>query len=506
MSLAVARVAAVLFALLLVGAALRWRERVRGTWRKFWSEPTSPVNAAVLRIFLFYTLMKSAIGQNPVWYARLPLGERELPLGWGWLGSLPFDEALASGAEDALIVSSAAAMLGLFTRVSAPCAALLAVYVLGLPNFFAKINHAHHIRVLSALVLAFSPCGDALSLDRLFRRLRGHAPPPPSLAYTLPVRFVWLLLATTYFFPGLWKLWESGDQWITGAKLEFELYKRWAATPDFEPLFRIDRHRWLMALLGSLTLVFEIGFVFALFKRVTRTIAALSAVGFHLGISAIMGIHFHAFFPLILLLEIPERWETVRRHVPEVLMRFTAACRNRLAEWRDAVLRRVRPRGEPRPWPLRAVWPPLVVGAVVLWAQAWTGFAKINSWPVSVYPLFSDRAGTPPTTGKLLRVYLEADGEKRVDLGRKLRRLGPARLRNLLGDLDRKLARSKAKHGGRTLVALFHRAGVHLEPGDQVLIYEATWRVLPPGERSNYREKLSRRYLVTEDRALALLR
>ena len=506
MSLAVVRIAAALLALLLVGAAFRWREQVWGVWQKFWAEPTSPVNAALLRIFLFYTLMRSAIGQNPVWYARLPSGERDLPLGWGWLGSLPFDEVLASGAEDALIVSAAAATLGLFTRVSAPCAALLAVYVLGLPNFFAKVNHAHHIRVLSALVLAFSPCGDALSLDRLFRRFRGHAAPPPSVAYTLPVRFVWLLIATTYFFPGFWKLWDGGNDWITGTKLKFELYKRWAATPDFEPLYRIDRHPWLLSLLGTMTLVFEIGFVFALFKRATRTLAALAAVGFHLGIGAIMGIHFHAFFPLIVLIEIPERWETVRRHVPAALLRFAWACRDSLVEWREAALRRIRPRGEPRPWPLRAASPVLVVGAVLLGAQVWTGFAKISSWPVSVHPLFNDRPGALPKTGKLLRVYLEADGEKPVDLGRKLRRLGPARLRNLLEDVDRKLVRGRARHGGRSLVALFHRAGVHLEPGDRVLIFEATWRVLPPGKRSNYRETLSRRYLVTQDRALALLR
>jgi hypothetical protein len=55
-------------------------------------------------------------------------------------------------------------------------------------------------------------------------------------------------------------------------------------------------------------------------------------------------------------------------------------------------------------------------------------------------------------------------------------------------------------------VALFHRAGVHLEPGDRVLIHEATWQVLPPGKRKNYREWLSRRYLVTEERTLALMR
>jgi hypothetical protein len=42
--------------------------------------------------------------------------------------------------------------------------------VLGLPQCFGKVNHGGHARMLCALALSLSPCGDALSLDALIRR------------------------------------------------------------------------------------------------------------------------------------------------------------------------------------------------------------------------------------------------------------------------------------------------------------------------------------------------
>jgi hypothetical protein len=71
MSVEMVRITAVIIALLLVAAAAFWRERFVRTLRSFWLEPTSPVNLALPRIVLFYLLLRSAIGQNPVWYARM---------------------------------------------------------------------------------------------------------------------------------------------------------------------------------------------------------------------------------------------------------------------------------------------------------------------------------------------------------------------------------------------------------------------------------------------------
>jgi hypothetical protein len=505
-SLELVRAAAVIAALVVLYVAVQRRERTLEVLRKFWLEPTSPVNVAVLRIIVFYLLHRSAIGQNPVWYTRLPESQRSLPWGWGWLGSLPFDERLASGAEIALIVSAALASVGLFTRVSAPLAALLAVYVLGLPNFFWKINHGHHLRVLFALALACAPCGDALSLDRLWKRWRGHAAPEPSAAYTIPMRVAWLLVGTSYLFPGLWKLWVSGDLWISGAQLKAHLYDSWAVRPDFEPLYRIDQHDWLLALLGVATLVFEIGFIVCVLNRTTRTLAALSAVAFHVGVASFMGIRFSPYPPLVLLLEIPERYDSIRSHVPRRLLAAAARTREQLAARAHALFERFRRPPSSTPWPPRSATPAALVGMALLFGQTYTGLASISSWPFSVYPQFSSREERPRTVASTLRFYLESKDGNRVDLLSRLRRrIGVSRVKRLVRSLE-KAAQPGGTKNTRSVVEVFRLAGVRLEPKDRIAIYEATWNVIPPGEQSAYRETLSKRFVVTSDGALRLER
>jgi hypothetical protein len=489
--LTVVRASAIFAVLLLLALALRYRHRTREILREFWLTPTSPVNLAALRIALFYSLYGSARGQNFRFYAGMPESVRELPYGWGWLGAVPFDASLVSGASTAFVVASFAALVGFCSRVSVPVAALLAVYLLGLPNFFAKVNHAHHARVLCALAIAAAPCGDALSVDRVWRWLRGRPPSSPSVAYTLPVRFAWLLIATTYFFPGFWKLWKSGDQWFTGEALRFHLYSRWAARPDFEPLFRVDESDWLVALLGSATLLFELGFVVALFTRPTRVLAALAAVGFHLGVAHTMGIRFHVFFPLVLLLEPAEAWSTVRRHVPARLLALGAALRARLETLGRGPPRALEPAKSP--FPIVAT---LVVGTALVLGQLGTGLARVNTWPVSVYPTFSSRVKRPPLVGKTARLALESPGGSPRNLEAKLKRFGPARRKALLRDLRKNMNRGPVRRRGRSTIDLFRHAGVSLEPGDSIVVYETTWKVLPPGERRDARERLVERYVV----------
>jgi hypothetical protein len=493
--LVVVRLGAVFAALLLVALAVRYRRRAIEVLREFWLTPTSPLNLAALRIVIFYALWRSALGQNFVFYAGMPAAERALPFGWEWVGPWAFDERVISSASSAFALASLAALLGIATPVTAPVAALLAVYLLGLPNSFAKINHGHHARVLCALVIAAAPSGDALSFDRLWQRLRGRAPPEPSIAYTLPVRFAWVLIGTTYFFPGVWKLWKSGDQWFSGEALKFHLYSSWATRPDFEPIFPIDRHEWLLAPLGSATLLFEIGFLFALLHRATRVLAALSAVGFHLGVAHTMGIRFPAFFPLVVLLELPESWRALRRHFPPGLLAFGASARARLEAGLDMLRRRG---GSPAPRSLvsRTIAPAVVAGTLLVFGQSLTGAIGLSTWPVSVYPTFSGRVRSPPFEGSALRLSLRS-GKKTIDLERRFKRFGHARRKALLRDLQRDMSRGPAKNRGGSLVSFLRHSGVRIEPGDRIIVREIRWKVLPPGQRRNEREKVLDRYVVT---------
>src|SRR5262249_50715778 len=85
-------------------------------------------------------------------------------------------------------------------------AAVTSLYALGIPQLYGKVDHYHHL-VWLALLLAASPCADALSLDA-----RGRLTPPRSVRYGFPLRVAWLLIGACYLFPGLaklgeWRIW-----------------------------------------------------------------------------------------------------------------------------------------------------------------------------------------------------------------------------------------------------------------------------------------------------------
>jgi hypothetical protein len=377
-------------------------------------------------------------------------------------------------------------MVGLCTRLSVPVAVVLAVLGHAVTMFFEKVNHSGHAAMLCGAVLCFSACGDALSLDRLWRWWRGQPMPAPSAAYGLPMRVCWLLLGTTYLFPGIWKLWASGDHWVTGERLRATLHGRWESLQTFRPPMRLDEYPLLLALLGIATLVFEIGF------------AALSAVGFHLGISFFLAIPFPAHVPLILLLDFPQIAKVASRAVPSSLRSVLAAW---LSRPKAALIRLESPAGLPRAPPMRALWPAALAGVVLLSGQLASGIFRVSSWPISIFPTFMARASKRPRVGADLRIEYQAqDGTKR-DLRTALKRMGPARLKHLI----KRLAPVRDTRTGRTIVRLFEYAGnVNVEPGDHVAIILATWDFQPPGEQANYDETLERRYVVTSDGALLL--
>lgn len=373
----------------------RYREVVAGLQR-FMFEPTSAVNLGLLRIVIFYKLLDASFVNSASWFASLSPAFVSLPQGWEWLRDLyPVALRFVRPEERVFGIALVFATIGLFTRVSTIVASLLAVWLLGIPNFYFKIGHDGHFPTLCALVIACSPAGDALSVDSLIRRYRNPQRIEPNVAYTVPVRFAWLLLGTTYLFPGLWKLWESGDLWINGSKLRLEMFSKWAQLPDYIPTFRSDHSPFALVFFGTMTLVFEVGFFFALFNRKTRLVAGLVASSFHLGVGLMMDIWFSVYLPLIVFIDFPQLFE---------LAPFSWSVRpaRRLYAWFAERVTRLVPRlGREGTDVLVPPAPAasFVVGSVLLIAMVVCGLAPINSWPVSIYPRFSDRGGHPPHTG-----------------------------------------------------------------------------------------------------------
>lgn len=402
------RVGIVLAALALVVLCCLRPQRTRSLLRAYFLEPQPALNLGLVRIVVFGSLLFEARHVRAAWFASLPAYFRQPLAGWEFLGqSLPLPEAWVAPCEWLLQGSLLCALLGIFTRPAAAVAAVLAIPIFLIPNLYFKVSHGPQVLIQQAGVLAASHCGDSLSIEAWLRRRRGGPAPLPNAAYTLPVRLCWLLMGTMYFFPGIWKLWISGDQWVSGEKIRYDIVQKWRDTPDFIPTVRVDHLPALLAILGTATLVVEIGFIFALFARSTRVLAALSVVGFHLGVGLTMGIWFNPIHPLIVLFDFPQLLEhPLVAPLLKVWRKFFGTFENEPAE--------VAPRLEPQGERLR-LWPSATVGAFSLAGMLLTGILGVNSYPWGVYPRFEKRVHRSPSFVRELEfVVVDAKGRRKV--------------------------------------------------------------------------------------------
>ena len=248
--------------------------------RTFWV-PTAALNLAVLRIAVFSTLAVVTLQSHAVQFARLPDDLLRAPPQLGsLLVALPRSAGLVTLTLWLLVAACVAAAIGWRARWTAPAAAVLSLYVLGIPQLYGKVDHYHHL-VWLAVLLACSPCADQLALDA-----RHRDTPPPSARYGFPLRIAWLLIGFCYFFPGLAKLGE-GRIWLSAANLRGLLdLQQWAAHGG------LAVPAWALVPLAVGTLVFEIGFVFAVFNRRLRPWFLVAGLLFHFGTFATMNILF----------------------------------------------------------------------------------------------------------------------------------------------------------------------------------------------------------------------
>ena len=267
-----------------MGSVRRQLERL---WRGTLWHPADPVNLAVLRIVLCMSLLGGAAraarfpAQRPddtPTFAPDVLGQL--------LVDLPRDELTLRLMAAGLAISCFFGALGFMTRYAMVGVLAFGAYHLGVPQIFGKVDHNHHLLWI-ALVLAVSPCGDALSVDS-WRR----APPAPSVRYGFPLRAVWLLLGLVYFFPGFWKVRLVGLEWSSPSNMASLMWTEWVARRGYEPIVDIAQQAWMLRLGGVMTMVIEMGFVFLVFWRRTRFLAIAGGFAFHLGVGLTIGIWF----------------------------------------------------------------------------------------------------------------------------------------------------------------------------------------------------------------------
>jgi hypothetical protein len=219
----------------------------------------------------------------------------------------------------------------------------------------------------------------------------------------LPLRCIQILLGLVYFFPGFWKIWELGIDWVTSDNLVYIMHEKWLELGGFQPPFRIDQYPLLCALGAMGAVVFEMGFIVLVFLPRWRWLLIPIGLGFHNGTNLFMDIPF---------------WEL-------------QICYVAFIPWNWLFRRFLPPPIEGESW--RVARPAVIVAAGLGVAILGCGAVMLErAWPVACYPTFAYRED-----GTIAKVHMEIarrDGTwEDFDQGPARTAFGSDRWANLLG-------------------------------------------------------------------------
>ncbi|MEX0779657.1 MAG: HTTM domain-containing protein [Balneolales bacterium] len=277
----------------------------------FFTKPTSPVNLAIIRIVLFgFLLTLGSLYSDAISISASSPSALVPPPGWNLLLEyLPVNERLTQLDVTIFLISCVFALLGLGTQYAIVIATVTGLFALGIPQFYGKIDHYHHLWLIM-FILCFTRSGDALSFDAAIKSYRfPHIPPPQaSRIYTYPIRVIWILLALTYFFPGFWKFTISGLEWALSDNLKYKMHTKWIESDGWTPLFRLDHYPLLYMSAALGTLVWELGFIFTIFFDRIRNIAAMIGIVFHTMTFLLMNIFFKTLMAMYVVFIDWDKW------------------------------------------------------------------------------------------------------------------------------------------------------------------------------------------------------
>lgn len=189
-------------------------------------------------------------------------------------------------------VSLLAASLGLFTSITTKSTALLFIFYEGLVRSFGLFNHDEMIGVYILVVLAFTPCGDGFSLDRMLGTTRQRR---PGMAYGYPILLMRILVAWSYFSSALIKLRVSGLRYFSADNLP--VISIWHSLDNLHEsqhklAFWLPNIRGITGAILIVVVLWELLFALAIFSKLARRIILPFGIVFHLTTIFFMNISF----------------------------------------------------------------------------------------------------------------------------------------------------------------------------------------------------------------------
>ncbi len=346
-----------------------------GFWA-FVSEPVSPYVLAGLRIGICFFLLEQYIGEymlNSYW-ASLPHEARvSLPMA-GWLiQNVPVSPAIYNAFCISGIVLAIMGMLGLFTNVALLINIAVSIYVIGVPLFFGKLFHVH-IWVWFPAILAFSRCGQVLSLDYVIKKYlrRQSVSTEPSSIFGLPIKVMLLQFGIIYFFAGFMKLYQCGLAWALSESMVNQLRMEWVQHYNRVPGIRLDLYPVFAYVAGLGVILFELYFPFLLFSKVGRWVCFIGGLAMHKVINYFMYIGFEDLQRLYIVF--PD-WQKLINWVKKKTSGPTIEPVNNPpfgVAWRLPGFKRV-----------------AIVGGIILCINFTFSVFGVHSWPFSSYPTYS---------------------------------------------------------------------------------------------------------------------
>jgi hypothetical protein len=292
---------------------------------------------------------------------------------------LPVNVAWLPAIYTVFVNAALTAAFGFWTRRALVLMLLAGGWLLTVPQFFGHLVHYNHL-IWFALVMLVAPCDDRLSLRAWLATRRGHRE-PTGPAHTVALWSIFALLGVLYFFPGLWKMIQTGSYWLTPSNLITIMHHKWSGEPAGTFFLRVDHMRWLCGVGAVMTVAFELSFWFLVFRRRTRVAILAIGIGFHLAIWLVLVIDFISLMVCLagLLLGV----------IASAFARPSAAI--------------------PTTLPTRRVWPIALISGTLLIANIFEGITRRNDWPLACYPTFGKRS--QPTRDFLIMHARLPDGQ-----------------------------------------------------------------------------------------------
>ena len=231
----------------------------------------------------------SALGSLPVTIMR-PTGVMKF-LPWGVYDQLQTPHAMVL-LKIVMVLSLLLSTAGLLTVVSTKTSLLLVVFYQGLLRSFGHFNHDEMLAIYCLAVLAFTPCGDAFSLDSFLIKVPKQR---PAFASAYPILLMQLLTAWTYFSSALIKLRVAGWKYLSPDNLPaLAIFHSLDNLHDthFKLAFWLPQVKSYLPFAVACVLIWELAFPLAVFWRRWRWWILGIGIVFHLATVFLMNIFF----------------------------------------------------------------------------------------------------------------------------------------------------------------------------------------------------------------------